>query len=270
MIHRFFGPAWFAGFFICLLLPAHVHAAMTEWQDLGGGKARLVATMNADQTGFSAVLQVELKPGWSTYWRYPGAAGIPPNFDFSRSKGIVVGEPSFPVPKLLGEEKLRYAGYKEKVGFPFEGQLDPSTDAMIRLDLLIGVCETICIPATARFEIPGYALLKNDPGAQLAFARAKSLLPRQMGAEEIIKHKRLDDNGNLKIVLHRKDLFHAPDLFVEGPSDWYLTPAKLAKSEDKYLHFTLKISDAREHADVLEEPLIYTLSEKGNGIEFRD
>ncbi len=36
--------------------------------------------VRADGTRMAAV-QLDLEPGWKTYWRAPGDAGIPPSFD---------------------------------------------------------------------------------------------------------------------------------------------------------------------------------------------
>ena len=35
-------------------------------------------------------LQVELEPGWKTYWRSPGDAGIPPHFDWQAAEKQLV------------------------------------------------------------------------------------------------------------------------------------------------------------------------------------
>src|SRR3954468_15011041 len=35
-----------------------------------------------------AGVQVRLKVGWHTYWRYPGDSGVPPQFDFSGSQNV--------------------------------------------------------------------------------------------------------------------------------------------------------------------------------------
>ena len=35
-----------------------------------------------------AGLVLDVTPEWKTYWRNPGAAGIPPQFDWSRSRNL--------------------------------------------------------------------------------------------------------------------------------------------------------------------------------------
>ena len=37
---------------------------------------------------FRAGVEIKLKPGWKTYWRYPGDSGVPPVLDFSESQNV--------------------------------------------------------------------------------------------------------------------------------------------------------------------------------------
>ncbi|MCU0789500.1 MAG: hypothetical protein MUE79_00385, partial [Nitratireductor sp.] len=96
------------------LLGAPAHAAMTQWQDIGGGQARLLAVENADTQMVSGVLEIELKEGWKTYWRQPGSSGIPPQMDFSRSSNFVAGDVRIPAPQVLSAGDTHFAGYKER------------------------------------------------------------------------------------------------------------------------------------------------------------
>ena len=79
-------------------------AAMSEWQDMGGGRARLVAELDPASNRIAAAIEIELNDGWKTYWRQPGASGIPPILDFSRSAGFEPGELQLPAPKVLAAE----------------------------------------------------------------------------------------------------------------------------------------------------------------------
>lgn len=253
-----------------LLCPIQANAATTDWQDLGGGKARLVASLDPATSTVDGALEVKLKPGWSTYWRYPGSSGIPPLFDFSRSSGFVASEPVFPVPTLLGEGNLRYAGYKNSVSFPFTGRFDSETGGAISLQLLIGVCEAVCIPATAQFQIPAAKLLQSDPMAVLINREARQNLPEARQADDILVRKEMNGENEIHVTLKHKDLFNKPDLFVEGPDKWYLTPPKLISRDQQTSTFALDVSRAPDKADLLGTPLVYTLGEALRGVEFSD
>ena len=79
---------------VCLLgttaSPA-IAADASPWdQDLRSA-ARLIAASAADESGnrvLRAGVEIKLLPGWKTYWRYPGDAGVPPVFDFAASDNV--------------------------------------------------------------------------------------------------------------------------------------------------------------------------------------
>lgn len=99
-----------------------------------------------------AALSIQLAPGWYTYWRTPGAAGIPPVFDWAASDNVVDVTVSFPVPEVTEKYGLTTIGYTDQVVFPLSVQpIDEKEDINLRGQILIGVCEDICVPMA--FEI---------------------------------------------------------------------------------------------------------------------
>ncbi len=161
---------------LLLISTVNTMAASTDWVDLGGGQARLLATKDAVTNQISGVLEVKLNSGWKTYWRSPGNSGIPPEFDFGGSDFLTLESVSFPVPKWIETDDYSFLGYTDKVSFPFSAKGE-TMDTSLRLDLLIGVCENICIPATAQFSIPADALNTSDPGAEVEIELAQASLP---------------------------------------------------------------------------------------------
>ena len=98
-----------------------------------------------------AGLDIRLAPGWKTYWRAPGDAGIPPSFNWSGSKNIKSVRVQFPVPEVMDQNGVRSIGYHDGVTFPL--WIEPhDAGAPIRLqgEIDIGVCEEICVPVTLR------------------------------------------------------------------------------------------------------------------------
>jgi DsbC/DsbD-like thiol-disulfide interchange protein len=95
-----------------------------------------------------AVLDVDLEPGWKTYWRDPGSAGIPPMLDFSQSTGIDLEAFAYPPPVRVDDGYAVWAGYTAPVRFPLV-QADSNRDAQIRAQAFIGICEKICVPFQA-------------------------------------------------------------------------------------------------------------------------
>ena len=255
----------FAG--MVLLSTNLAHSASSEWQDLGGGKARLQAHLDPTTNKVSGVIEVVLKDGWSTYWRYPGNSGIPPLFDFSKSVAFTSNEVAFPAPQLITQPYGSYAGYKRKVMFPFEGELLATSGAKINLDLLIGVCSEVCIPATAQFQITDDKLFQSDPRAVQSVSFAKLTVPKVDDADAILISREQKDDEALYIKTKHNRSFGKPSLFVEGPHDWYLLPAELISQDEDTATFKLDVSRAPKGTDILSHKLRYTLVTGTKGIE---
>ena len=70
-------------------------------RDARAARVRLVTSRQrrTPTAGCNGTLDIDLKPGWKTYWRDPGDAGVPPLLDVSASTNIAAAEFDFPAPK---------------------------------------------------------------------------------------------------------------------------------------------------------------------------
>ena len=112
-----------------------------------------------------AGLHIQMSKGWKTYWRTPGGAGIPPQFNWSGSKNLSGARVHFPVPEVFDEYGLQSIGYKDQIIFPLIFQ--PTKDNVpiqLRGEIEIGVCEEICVPVTLQIEGSLPAVGKNHKG----------------------------------------------------------------------------------------------------------
>ncbi|WP_299818533.1 protein-disulfide reductase DsbD domain-containing protein [uncultured Jannaschia sp.] len=125
-----------------------------------------------------AGLRVRLQPGWKTYWRSAGAAGIAPRMDWRGSRGARSVTPLWPRPTLFGPAEARSIGYTSDFVLPLE--IVAATSGPVELSgvLDLGVCADICLPArvTVRAELP--AAGRHDP----AIANALANRPRRVDA----------------------------------------------------------------------------------------
>lgn len=104
-----------------------------------------------------AALQLTLQPEWKTYWRAPGDAGIPPQFDWSGSVNVRSVTFHWPSPKLFHSNGMRSVGYSGDVVLPIEVvPLDPSKPVHLQARVDLGVCKDICVPTslTLAAELP--------------------------------------------------------------------------------------------------------------------
>jgi len=105
-----------------------------------------------------AALAIKLAPGWKTYWRTPGDAGIPPIFDWSTSQNLSGAGVSFPVPRVFYENGMRSIGYDDGVILPIALSAEnANADIDLSGRMTIGVCLDICVPVELNFNalLPG-------------------------------------------------------------------------------------------------------------------
>ncbi len=107
-----------------------------------------------------AGLSLQLAPSWKTYWRAPGEAGIPPQFNWSGSENVQSIRIHWPSPSVFHTNGMQTIGYHDAVVLPLEvTPRDASLPVVLRAEVDLGVCKDICMPAIIRVE----AVLEN-PG----------------------------------------------------------------------------------------------------------
>jgi len=118
-----------------------------------------------------AALRLTLDPGWKTYWRAPGDAGIPPRFDWTASSNVAAVVPHWPVPEIFNQNGMRSIGYAGEVVIPLHIRRHQSADPIhLVADIELGVCEEICIPAHVSINaiLPPQGAPDTDISAALA------------------------------------------------------------------------------------------------------
>ncbi|PWJ21221.1 protein-disulfide reductase DsbD domain-containing protein [Jannaschia seohaensis] len=116
-----------------------------------------------------AGLRVGLKPGWYTYWRSAGSAGISPRMGWSGSRNVRSVSPIWPVPRLFREGGDLSIGYDRGFVLPLIVETAPGP-AVLRGRLDLGVCAEICLPV--RLEVEAYLPSSGAPDPDLAAALA--------------------------------------------------------------------------------------------------
>ena len=112
-------------------------------------RAELMPGWRLEDGRHVAAIRLALPPGWTTYWRSPGEAGIPPVADLSASRHVASAEILWPAPMVHRSFGMRTLGYEGTVVLPLA--VRPSGPRP-RLDMLFGfgICEEICIPMSVR------------------------------------------------------------------------------------------------------------------------
>ena len=104
--------------------------------------------------GHMTALHLSLAPGWKTYWRSPGDAGIPPMFDWAGSENVAAVRFHWPRPHVFHLNGLQTVGYKGQLVLPIEvTPTDPSRPLRLKGSVDLGVCDDICLPASLPFDL---------------------------------------------------------------------------------------------------------------------
>ena len=85
---------------------AAIAADVSPWQDDAQSAARLISARAINESGgrmFRAGVEIRLKEGWKTYWRYPGDSGVPPVLDFSKSQNLKAVTVRYPAPTRFSD-----------------------------------------------------------------------------------------------------------------------------------------------------------------------
>lgn len=127
-----------------------------------------------------AGLRLSLAPGWKTYWRAPGVAGLAPLLDFSASRGVASAELDWPVPEIFYQGDYRSIGYRGEVTIPVELAVDDGP-VLFSGTMDIGVCEEVCVPVTLSFSAELPAEGRRDPAIAAALVD-RPLTPEEAGA----------------------------------------------------------------------------------------
>src|SRR5262245_60623167 len=116
---------WFAVAACVVFMGAHAASAaedVSRWDGDARSAIRLIAgTRSADEAApLRAGIEIRLKPGWHTYWRYPGDAGVPPRFDFKASQNVKDVLVRWPAPQRITEDGGVTIGYARDVILPLQ------------------------------------------------------------------------------------------------------------------------------------------------------
>jgi DsbC/DsbD-like thiol-disulfide interchange protein len=221
--------------FTCAALLSAANTALaaddaSRWDGDARSAARLIAAsrpVGGAAALLRAGLEIRLKPGWHTYWRYPGDSGIPPQFDFTRSDNVRAVDVLWPAPQRLPEAGSISIGYDRDVILPLRViAQDPGKPVLLRLKLDYAICEKLCVPAEARAEL-ALAPLRSSFDAALAMAEGR--VPKKLAVGEgqalsVRSVRREDGAARPKVVVDIAAPQGQVDLFAEGPTPQWALP----------------------------------------------
>ena len=211
---------------------AAIAADVSPWEEDAQSAARLMSARAVNESGgrmFRAGVEIKLKEGWKTYWRYPGDSGVPPVLDFSKSQNVKAVTVLYPAPTRFpdggGGSSI---GYKGVVILPLHVVAqDAGKPVMLNLKLDYAVCEKLCVPAEANLELP---LTGAETANEAALGAAEARVPKTTavgsdGTLSIRAVRREVGSGKPRVSVDVAAPAGAPVvLFAEGPSPQWALP----------------------------------------------
>jgi DsbC/DsbD-like thiol-disulfide interchange protein len=210
---------------------AAIAADTSPWADDGQSAARLIAAQAQSESGqrvFRAGIEIKLKEGWHTYWRYPGDSGVPPALDFSKSQNVKTVAVLFPVPSRFPDGAGGNSiGYKGNIVLPLHVvPQDATKPVTLNLKLDYAACEKLCVPAEAKLEL---ALSGEKTANEQQLDAAEMRVPKaakigDSGTPSIRAVRRENGSGKPKIFVDVAAAGAPVTLFAEGPTAQWALP----------------------------------------------
>ena len=257
--------------FRCVLLagivfPALALAARSDWTTADRSQLRLLLNRTAEGHTTGGI-EILLEPGWYTYWRNPGEAGVPPVFDFSGSDNVAKVEVRYPAPLRHDDGTSVSLIYENEVVFPLS--VTPAVegaDITLRMKAQFGVCSEVCIPTTADAEVtltPGAAA---DPlsNARLRKFERRVPMPPESGRFDV--EAVTEEGGALAIDVRMPESTYS-DLFVEPPAGWYLGQPKFIDRSNGVSRYRLSLAGKPPSQQISGQEFRFVAVAGGEAIE---
>lgn len=206
---------------VALVAPAAALAARANWSAADQSQLRLLLSA-AEDGRLAGGIEIALEPGWYTYWRNPGEAGVPPVFDFSRSDNVADVEVFYPAPERHDDGASVSLVYWDEVVFPLAvTPLEPGRPVTLRVEASFGVCREICIPTQAGSTVTLSASPSSDPLTEARLQRFRPRVPKAPETDRFDVERVALEGDALLIDVRMPDSAYA-DLFADPPAGWYI------------------------------------------------
>ena len=226
------------------------HAAASDWASNAHGAARLVSAVEATGSGtrLDVGLQLRLTPGWHTYWRTPGDAGVAPTIDWQGSQNLTSAAIAWPAPQRLPPAAgLETVGYEDGVVLPIAVTLaHPGAPLRLHAEVDYASCKDVCIPYHASLDLvlPTGLALPGPEATLIATARAR--VPGDLAAARLTLGGAVVEPGKNGSILALRLAssgapLRSPDVFVERAANGSPARPEVALSASGH-EATLRVS----------------------------
>ena len=252
---------------------APAQAGETPWQaHLDMLQTRIVTT-SADMTDADGMpllaWEAKLAPGWKTYWRSPGEAGLPVRISQDGTDIDIL----FPVPERFELFGLETYGYSHAVLLPFR-PLSVS-DGGVSVSASFMVCKDICVPFDATYDVPASALGADFSPHDIRVSTWMEKVPARAGdggaglAIDSVRVAGPVGRQHVVVDAHADAMLTAPDMLAEVNDMVHFGAPKIKITGDgRSARFVLAAMTGKKPMDLRGEQIRLTFIDgQGHAIE---
>jgi thiol:disulfide interchange protein len=234
-------------------------------------RAELLANTNAIVPGkpFTVGLLLQMAPGWHTYWKFSGDAGLPTELKWKLPPGWKTGEIQWPIPlKTIDPGDIETYGYENEVLLMQEITPPPNIDtSSVKLIAEANwlVCERICIPGSATLQLDLPVASTSQPANTDVFARYRRSLPQKWPGANVASAEwnRVGSDLRLKITSEILAGYPAVDFFPLPEQETIVGHQAIQSRNNNEVVFRIPLESAAKNLSSM--PGLVVFSQQPNG-----
>ena len=258
---------------LCWLLVAIApHGLAQTYQGKQLVKAELLADTNAIVPGkpFTVALLLRMAPGWHTYWKFSGDAGLPTELKWKLPPGWKVGDIQWPIPlKTIDPGDIETYGYENEVLLMQEitppSKLGDSS-AKLSTEANWLVCEKICIPGGATLQLDLPVASTSQPANKDVFGRYRRLLPQNLAGPDVARAdwSRVGSDLRLKITSETLAKYPAVDFFPLPEQETIVGHPAVQSRHNNEIVFRIPLESAPKNLSSMAGLVVYAQQPNGD------
>ena len=240
------------------------------------GKELVRAELLADTTAivpgksFTVGLLLRMAPGWHTYWKFSGDAGLPTEMKWKLPPGWKVGDIQWPIPlKTIDPGDIRTYGYENEVLLMQEitppSKIDTSP-VKLSADANWLTCEKICIPGSATLQLDLPVASTSQPANTDVFARYQRLLPQNWPGPDVarVDWSRVGSDLRLKITSETLAKYPAVDFFPLPEQETIVGHAEVQSRNNNEIVFRVPLESAPKELSSMAGLVVFAQQSNGD------
>jgi thiol:disulfide interchange protein/DsbC/DsbD-like thiol-disulfide interchange protein len=218
---------------------------------------------------FTVGLLLRMAPGWHTYWKFSGDAGLPTELKWKLPPGWKIGKIQWPIPlKTIDPGDIETYGYENEVLLMQE--ITPPanierTSVKLAAEANWLVCEKICIPGSATLQLDLPVARTSQRANTDLFTRYRRLLPQSWPGANVASAEwsRVGPDIRLKITSGTVTKYPAVDFFPLPEQDTIVGHPAIQSRNDNEIVFRIPLESAPKNLSSMAGLVVFSRQPNG-------